>query len=112
MFSYKLVEKKISIYEENKIDIGINGHIIFDAKKYQHLKNGIYRILSQNFYYNDNQAFVDFTFNKGIINFFNLTFISYVGGEIIVDKEKQVIVISAHSSTFHGKLLVRLYRVE
>lgn len=112
LFKYELVEEKISKFEEHKVNIGINGHAIFESVNYQHLPVGIYKIISQRvdgIYINS----VDFIFNgaKQIERPFNLIFWSYVNGEIKVDLDKQVIAISAHSSHYHHTLKVRLYRM-
>ena len=112
LFKYELVEEKISKWKEHQVDIGFNGHAIFESINYQHLSAGIYKIISQRsdgIYLNS----VDFIFNgaKQIERPFNLIFWSYVNGEIKVDLDKQVIAISAHSSHYHHTLKVRLYRM-
>ena len=114
LFKYILVEEKISKWEEHKVNIGVNGHAIFESSNYQELSNGIYRIISQR---SDGAiwttAYCDFIFtDKKIVRPSNITFISYVNGEIKVNLDQQVIAISAHSSAFHNTLKVRLYRVE
>ena len=113
LFKYILIEEKISKYEEHKIDIGFNGHAIFESSNYQELPNGIYRIVSQRSSDNAFINYVDFQFeNKKILKSFNLTFWSYVYGEIKVDLDKQAIAISAHSSVFHNFLKVKLFKIE
>ena len=114
LFKYILVEEKISKWEEHKVNIGVNGHAIFESSNYQELSNGIYRIISQR---SDGAiwttAYCDFIFtDKKIVRPSNITFISYANGEIKVNLDQQVIAISAHSSAFHNTLKVRLYRVE
>lgn len=113
MFKYVLVEEKISKRLDHQIDIGFNGHAIFESVNYQNLPNGFYRIVSKRFPHEDLMNYVDFQFeNKKITKSFNLTFWSYQQGEIKVDLDKQAIAISAHSGAFHDSLKVRLYRVE
>lgn len=113
LFKYTLVEEKISKLEEHKIDVGQLGHAIFESSNYQNLADGFYKIVSQRSYDGAFINYVDFQFeNKKILKSFNLTFWSYISGEIIVNLNKQAIAISAHSSAFHNTLKVRLYRVE
>ena len=113
LFKYVLVEEKISKRLDHQIDIGFNGHAIFESVNYQNLPNGFYRIVSKRFPHEDLMNYVDFQFeNKKITKSFNLTFWSYQQGEIKVDLDKQAIAISAHSGAFHDSLKVRLYRVE
>ena len=113
LFKYILVEEKISKYEEHKVDIGINGHAIFESANYKHLKEGVYRILSQNSNNDLHTTFADFIFANGkIIQTPKITFVSDQRGIIIYNADRQVFVVSAHSSIFHNTLKVRLYRVE
>ena len=113
LFKYVFIEEKVSKRLDHQIDIGFCGHAIFESSNYQELPNGIYRIVSQRSSDNAFINYVDFQFeNKKIIKSFNLTFWSYVSGEIRVDLDKQAIAISAHSGTFNDSLKVRLYRVE
>ena len=113
LFKYILVEEKISKRLDHQIDIGILGHAIFESANYKHLKEGVYRILSQNSNNDLYTTFADFIFENGkIIQTPKITFVSDQRGRIIYNADRQVFVVSAHSGVFHDSLKVRLYRVE